>query len=287
MAFQSNPFQRSAMPEVVKNLLIINGLFYLATFFLEKQGIDLSDWLGLHYFQAPKFSPYQLVTYMFMHGGFWHIALNMFALWMFGSVMENEWGPKRFLIYYFVCGVGAALVQNFVIFYELHPAITQINDYIANPGFQQLQDLSNAEALRSFSSPQLAEHFNSFIEKFNSMYDNDHQAAIKLSVDYMSELRADIFNAPLVVGASGAVFGLLLAYGMTFPNNLIFIYGIIPLKAKYLVLLYGGFELYSGIRPNAGDNVAHFAHLGGLLFGLVLILYWRNQSRNRFDSYNQ
>lgn len=285
MAFQSNPFQQRVLPEVVKNLLIINGILFLATLFLAKQGYDLSDILGLHYFQAPKFRTYQLVSYMFMHGGWEHIIFNMFALWMFGSVMENEWGPKRFLIYYFVCGIGAGLIQNLVIFYEIHPAIAMINDYMANPGFQQLQDLTNSEALRSFSSSQLPEHFNSFLEKFNSLYQTDQQAAIKLSVDYMGELRSDIFNAPNVLGASGAIFGLLLAYGMTFPNNLIYIYFLIPLRAKYFVLIYGIIELYSGIRPNPGDNVAHFAHLGGLLFGFALIMYWRNQNKNRFNNY--
>jgi membrane associated rhomboid family serine protease len=285
MAFQSNPFQRSMMPPVVKNLLIINGLAFLATLLLEKQGIDLTDRFGLHYFQAPKFQSFQLVTYMFLHGGWMHIIFNMFALWMFGSVMENEWGPKKFLTYYFVCGIGAALVQNLVIYYEMKPAMTLINDYLANPSFNSLQNLTDANALRSFSSPQLVEHFNTFLEKFNSLYHDNPQSAIKSSVDFMSELRNDIFNAPLVIGASGAIFGLLLAYGMTFPNNLIFIYGIIPLKAKWLVILYGAVELYSGLTPSPTDNVAHFAHLGGLLFGFLLLMYWRGQNRDRFRNY--
>lgn len=285
MSFQSNPFQRSQLPEVVKNLLIINILFFAATWLLEKQGVEFSDLLGLHYFEAPKFKTYQIISYMFMHGNLVHILFNMFALWMFGSAIENEWGPKRFLVYYFVCGIGAAIVQNLVIYYEMGPAITLINDYIASPSLPHLQELTSSDALRSFTSPEMADHFNAFLEKFNTLYDSDQQAALQLSVEFMSELRGDIYNAPLIVGASGAVFGLLLAYGMTFPNNLIFIYGIIPIKAKYLVILYGLLELYSGIRPTQGDNVAHFAHLGGLIFGFFLIIYWRSQNRNRLNGF--
>jgi membrane associated rhomboid family serine protease len=240
MAFQSNPFQRQVLPPVVKNLLIINVIVFLTTLLLEKQGIDLNDMFGLHYFQAPKFRPYQLVSYMFMHGGWTHILFNMFALWMFGSVMENEWGPKRFLTYYFVCGIGAGLVENAAFYYSLKPL---------------LNDLNAA------------------------------QSTLKYSMEYIIEARNNILNAPSAIGASGAVFGILLAYGMTFPNNLIFIYGVLPLKAKYLVILYGAFELYSGISATPGDNVAHFAHLGGLLFGFILIMYWRSQSNNRFNQY--
>ena len=220
-----------------------------------------------------------------MHGSIGHIFFNMFALWMFGTAVENEWGPKRFLTYYFVCGIGAALVQNAVIFYELHPAIAQINDYIANPGFENLQDLINADGLKSFSSGDVSGHLQTLQKKFNPLYAEDHAAGMKYSVEYMHVLLTDIFNAPLVVGASGAVFGLLLAYGMLFPNNMILIYFLFPIKAKYFVILYGLLELYSGIRASSGDNVAHFAHLGGLLFGYGLIMYWRNQNKNRFNNY--
>ena len=241
MAFESNPFQRKIMPEVVKNLLIINVIFFLTTLFLEKQGIDLTDMLGLHYFQAPKFKSWQIVTYMFMHGGWGHIIFNMFALWMFGSAMENEWGPKRFLTYYFVCGIGAAIVQSAAYYYSLQPLLNEV---------------SNAQATNQYS------------------------------MDSIIESRNNLLNAPLAVGASGAVFGLLLAYGMTFPNNIIYVNLFIPVKAKYFVIFYGAIELFSGVAGRAGDNVAHFAHLGGLVFGFLLIMYWRNQNRNRSDNYH-
>ncbi len=272
------------LPEVVKNLLIINGIFFLATIVLERQGIDLADTLGLHYFSSPKFRPYQLITYMFMHGSLGHIFFNMFALWMFGSAIENIWGGKKFLIYYIFCGLGAAITHYAVVYFTLQPGLEFINDYIANPSFDKLQTFINSDTLKSFSSQDMIEHYNAFTAKFNLMVNGDFKGAIELSVDYMQSFRGDFLNAPVVVGASGAVFGLLLAYGMMFPNSLLYVYFAIPIKAKYFVIIYGLIELFSGVANIQGDNVAHFAHLGGLLFGLILILFWRYQRwrRNKF-----
>lgn len=216
----------SVLPTVVKNLLIINVLFFLATIACDMVlRIDLSDYLGLHYMGATDFQPYQLVTYMFMHGNFAHLFFNMFALWMFGNTLENIWGPNRFLLFYFVCGIGAGLVQELV---------------------QYIQYVTTLQG-----------------------YENVRIAANQIIP--MSEY----LNLLTTVGASGAVYGILLAFGMMFPNSTLYIYFAIPIKAKWFVLIYGVIELFSGFTSI--DNVAHFAHLGGMLFGLILILYWKKK----------
>ncbi|MCX6292352.1 MAG: rhomboid family intramembrane serine protease [Bacteroidetes bacterium] len=281
MSYQQYSPTGSRLPEVVKNLLIINGIFFFATILLERQHIDLADILGLHYFGSDKFHPYQLITYMFMHGSFMHIFFNMFALWMFGGAIENIWGPKKFLVYYIFTGLGAAITHYAVVYYTLQPGMAFINDYIAHPTFEKLQLLGSSDIFRNFQSSEIADHYNSFSQKFNELINTDHGSAMKLSVDYMQSFKVDLLNAPVVVGASGAVFGLLLAFGMIFPDTLLYLYFAIPVKAKYFVIGYGLIELFSGVANIPGDNVAHFAHLGGLLFGFILIMYWRNQNRRR------
>ena len=225
MENQFRPQGFSILPLVVKNLLIINAIFYLGTWAADVAWhIDLSDYLGLHYIGASDFRPYQFITYMFMHGNFAHLFFNMFALWMFGNSIENVWGPKRFLIFYFVCGIGAGLTQELV-------------QYI------QLSDI--------------VEHYQ---------YVNLGNRSIPVD---------DYLNMLTTVGASGAVYGILLAFGMMWPNARIYIYFAIPIKAKWVVIIYGLLELFSGF--SSVDNVAHFAHVGGMLFGFLLIMYWRYQ----------
>ena len=228
------PGNFSELPEVVKNLLILNGLFFLATVSLSNLGIDLVKILGLHQFQSPDFRPHQLITHLFMHGNFTHLFFNMFALWMFGKILENVWGSKRFLIYYMITGIGAA---------SIHLLISQY----------QIISISN----------QIPEMVNLAIEgRYNP------------SIPISKKLTQLIITP--TVGASGAVFGLLLAFGMLFPNALLYLYFAIPIKAKYFVIGYGLIELYAGISNNPADNVAHFAHLGGMIFGFFLIKYWKN-----------
>ncbi|MBO7469620.1 MAG: rhomboid family intramembrane serine protease [Bacteroidales bacterium] len=220
---QFRPQGFSILPLVVKNLLIINVIFFLATWAAESVWrINLSQYLGLHYIGASDFRPYQFVTYMFMHGSFAHLFFNMFALWMFGNSIENVWGPKRFLIFYFVCGIGAGLTQELV-------QHIQFSDLIQNYQYVRMGNRS-------------------------------------IPVD-------EYLNMVTTVGASGAVYGILLAFGMMWPNSRIYIYFAIPVKAKWFVIIYGLIELFSGF--SSVDNVAHFAHLGGMIFGLGLILYWR------------
>lgn len=237
------------LPPVVKNLLIINGIFFLGTYVVtERLGIDVFHLLGLHYWTSEGFRPHQIITHMFMHGDLMHIFSNMFALWMFGSVLENVWGGKRFLIYYLVTGLGAAIIHNLTKAIDIYTISQMLDPFsieeVKREGYQALLDGKN------------------YVEP---------------------GLRAlnDAINTP-TVGASGAVFGILLAFGMLFPNTLLYLYFAIPIKAKYFVLGYGALELYLGLRDNPGDNIAHFAHLGGMLFGYLLIKYWNKNNRKSF-----
>ena len=229
-----------SLPTVTKNILLINIILFAATWLFEKQGIDLTNMLGLHYFAAPAFKPYQFVTYMFMHGdgrnfyeSLMHIFFNMYAVFMFGSLLENTWGPKRFLFYYVFTGLGAAAVQLLVYYFQLQPIMKETNELLAQTKDYLLQS-------------QIIEQRNEYL------------------------------NRLVVVGASGSLFGLLIAFGMLFPNAEMMIMFIpIPIKAKYLVAGYGAIELFSGINNSAADNVAHFAHLGGMLFGFILLMIWK------------
>jgi membrane associated rhomboid family serine protease len=218
-------------------------------------GINLTGILGLHYFQTRDFYIYQLVTYMFTHREFFHLFFNMFALFMFGGLIEKTWGPKRFLTYYLVTGIGAGLIQMLVIF-------IQTQHYAASLSFHAVNEVQNA--------------IDGVQDKALQIFSNNG--------DYFSFGMADLnalFNS-VTIGASGAVFGLLLAFGMLFPNlPLYFMFIPIPIKAKYLVIGYGVIEFFFGIANH--DNVAHFAHLGGMLFGILMIFYWNRKRKNRFS----
>ena len=233
-----NSFLDNLTP-VVKNLLAINIIMWLVTLvapgFLMRWGVDVSieDILGMHYWAAEKFNPAQLVTYMFMHGGFYHMFFNMFALFMFGSALESVWGPRKFLLYYLVTGVGAGIVQQLFWTVEFQPIMNAVNATIAQ-------------------TPEAA------------------ATLIPQKVDFL--------NIFITVGASGSVFGLLLAFGWLFPEaRLMMIFIPVPIKARVFVLLYGVAELFLGVANFSGDNIAHFAHLGGMLFGAILILIWRKK----------
>lgn len=221
----------SSIPVVTKNLIIINVLVWLASIVLPKMGIDLVKWLGLHFPGVEDFYLFQFVTYMFMHDthSFAHVFFNMFAVYMFGRVLEQVWGPKRFLIFYMVTGIGAGLVQELTWMYDLRSVIAAPQELINIGGGQILE-------------------------------------------------KPDFYNLFVTVGASGAVFGILLAFGMLFPNVPLYIMFVpIPIKAKYFVIFYGLAELTLGVANFSGDSVAHFAHLGGMLFGFFMIQYWRKK----------
>ncbi len=241
---------RSALnniPPVVKNLIIINVLFYVATYILELKGIRLSSYLGLYFPVSENFRLHQIFTHMFMHGSLMHIFFNMYALYIFGRVLESVWGPKRFLLYYLITGIGAAFLHSFVNFLEYESLINKMSpetiEYVKTEG------------------PALWNEGKNFSDNL----------AGKLNM---------LLNIP-TVGASGAVFGILLAFGMLFPNTqLMLLFPPIPIKAKYFVMGYGAIELYLGFS-HPGSNIAHFAHLGGMLFGFILIKYWQKNS-NKF-----
>lgn len=275
---QFRPGGFSILPPVVKNLLIINGLFFLATWTLgSSYGIDLIEILGLHYFAADKFSPYQFITYMFMHGGLTHIFFNMFALWMFGNALENVWGPKRFLTYYVITGIGAALVHYVVFYFQIAPVLSAIDSFMNTPSNAALQTMFN-KGIISGGNNELNNLISIFTQQYNNIVDTNPDKALQLASEFMIDYREAFLNAPVVVGASGAVFGILLAFGMMFPNSVIYLYFAIPIKAKYFVIIYGALELFSGIY-DTGSNVAHFAHLGGMVFGYFVLMYWKRQRR--------
>ncbi len=276
---QYRPQGFKMLPPVVKNLLIINSIMFLATVALERAiGFDLSDILGLHYFAAQKFSPFQFITYMFMHADLSHIIFNMFALWMFGYVLENVWGPKRFLIYYLVTGVGAALVHYVIFYFEFNPMVEYLNSLINNPSVPNLQVFQNsvAQVISPYSGEIYLQfkEFSSTVQKLS--YNPDNPALIESAKGFVMDFKEYRLNQPNVIGASGAVFGILLAFGMMFPNTLLYIYFLFPIKAKWFVMFYGALELYLGFTQS-NSNVAHFAHLGGMIFGFILIKYWKRK----------
>jgi len=271
---QYSPAGFKFLPPVVKNLLIINALCYLATISLEKAfAIDLVGFMGLHYFKSDLFSPYQFVTYMFFHADFPHILYNMFALWMFGYLLENVWGAKRFLTYYIITGIGAGIVQMIISWWDISSIQQAAIAYSDSPSLDGFIAFVKNHYPRYFES-------EGTVRSFINEWSQNHAvpAFASQSVDYISQLIKLQMDVP-TIGASGAVYGILLAFGMMFPNMLVYIYFLFPIKAKWIVLLYGGIELFSGISNNPSDNVAHFAHLGGMLFGLIMILYWKKKAR--------
>jgi membrane associated rhomboid family serine protease len=265
------------VPTVTKNLIIINAILLFATWVLKQKGIDLTHYLALYYPQSDNFHFYQFITHMFMHGSLTHLFFNMFALWMFGRVLESVWGPRRFLIFYIVTGLGAAALHTFVNYLEISPIV---------------------KAVTAFSNTPSPELFSAFVTKYQGLIKNmgfdlpgildfatswlDKPASTSFepeAVAFMQQLIDVKMNIP-TVGASGAVYGVLLGFGMLFPNTqLMLLFPPIPIKAKYMVIAYGALELILGLSM-PGSNIAHFAHLGGMLFGFFLIKYWNKTTTN-------
>jgi membrane associated rhomboid family serine protease len=262
----------AGLTPVVKNLLIINVLFYIGTWSIGRftnGQIDLTKYLAIYYPASEHFGTWQFVTYMFMHSmtDFSHILFNMFAVWMFGNTLEQVWGPKRFLTFYLVTGIGAAFIHLLVIWFQIGGAKEAIDLFTNSPTPQDFEMIIN-DYFKSSVNPQ---KFNDFVYDWNTAPDNIQYIQNAKTILY--DLYSRSINTP-TVGASGAVFGLLLAFGMLFPNSLIYLYFAIPVKAKYFVIGYGALELYLGFS-NSGGNIAHFAHLGGMIFGFFLIKYWK------------
>lgn len=291
------PGRWQILPPVVKNLIIINSIIVLIQFVLgNKFGIDLSDYFGLHYWKSNYAHFWQYFTHMFLHGSYndvnltiMHLFSNMFALWMFGSILENVWGPKRFITFYVVCGLGAAALHMGVLAYEFNTIEKAFQAYQQNANLDQYNLFLTQRVKPSLGNPlslQLLE-----IQKIWS--NSPSQDMINESISAINQyLHGYTYNPTgqylpgiydeATVGASGAVFGILFAFGYLFPNTLLYLYFLVPIKAKWVVAAYALFELYAGINNSAGDNVAHFAHLGGMLVGFILLKIWNKQNRRDF-----
>lgn len=272
------------LPVVTKNILIINVLLWVLTLFLQQtQQLDLSKYLGLHYFSAPDFKPHQFITYLFMHatvgpgGGieFRHILFNMLGVFIFGQVLEQLWGPKRFLIFYILTGLGAALAQYIIIHFQIGSFIDTIDTLQNKLTIESFTNFVNSAEFQSRITYETSNQYSYFAKNFNEALNTNETRALSLASQFLLDYRSEYLNAFTVIGASGSLFGLLGAFGMLFPNRLLYLYFFIPVKAKWLVIGYGALELFSGITNRAGDNVAHFAHLGGLFVGIIMILIWR------------
>ncbi|MBY0482398.1 MAG: rhomboid family intramembrane serine protease [Chitinophagaceae bacterium] len=273
------PSRFEILPTVVKNLLIINGLFFLAQNTFGGHGSDFSfeNVLALHAWQSSLFRPWQLITHMFLHGDLGHIFGNMLALWMFGSVLENLWGPKRFLTFFIICGLGAALMHLLFLSYEMIPLMKDyaaiLQERAANTGqttelfnfgvkhpnaFNQIPDLVNVLA----NNPTNADASNTLFQYVTGYYETNLNTA--------------------TIGASGAVFGILAAFVYLFPNTYIYLYFLVPVKAKWLGIIYFSYELFFALRNSAGDNIARWAHIGGAIVGLLIVMTWNKKNKKTF-----
>jgi membrane associated rhomboid family serine protease len=232
MAFNNygNSIQKNT--PVVFNLIIINVLVFAAQNMITQ--FNITEWGSLHYYKSSLFKPHQMITHMFMHADLSHILFNMFGLWMFGSVLERFWGPKKFLIFYLICGIGSAIFEQFLMPYDALQSAKNTAEYLANP--QMLQPI---------------------VESFKE------------------------YNYSL--GASGAIMGVLAAFAYLFPNTQLYVMLIpVALKAKYVIPVFVLIDLFGGIYRIKGDNIGHFAHLGGAIIGFLLVLYWNKTNKKTF-----
>lgn len=236
----------ASMPPVTKNLIIINLIVWVAEALFPRFGARIVDAIGLHFISAPHFNPIQFITYLFVHdpGSPMHVLFNMFTLWMFGSLLERIWGSKRYFAFYFICGIGAALVQEWVW------SLTWMDDFATR--------LGQANGIT-------ATHMREMIDAALAGGDSGVASSI-----------ANFKDSMITIGASGAVFGIILGFAFVFPDRPMYIFFIpIPIKAKYMMVGYAVIEFFLGV---SGEGmVAHFAHLGGMLFGLIVLIYWKNK----------
>ena len=249
------------LPQVTKNLLFLNIIVFIATFLLRIQQIDLNEILGSHYLGSPLFQPYQIISHMFAHADFWHLFLNMWLFVMLGGFLEQLWGPKRFFYFFISCGLGAFFLYNIVGAYELYELRQTLASNINVDSVDQI--IKNA-------APN--EHINDLNQYF---FTKKYVPSSEL-IRYVN-----LVNSTML-GASGAVFGVLAAFAILFPNQEFMLFFILPVKAKYLVTLYFVYEVLASLENNPVDNVAHLAHVGGAIAGAGLVLYWRKKDRNNF-----
>ncbi len=252
----------SSIPQVTKNILLLNVMFYVVTEVLELQGINLRGTLGAHYVNSPLFQPYQIVTHFFMHGDFFHIFFNMWLFIMLGGFLERLWGPKRFFIFYIASAMGAFALYNAIGVYQLIELSNIIGSRVNMDEFNLI--IAQSEGL---------DELNSNLTKFFQNVPNLNIEAVR---EYIS-----LSYTPMV-GASGAIFGVMAAFAILFPNTEFMLYFAIPVKAKYLVGAYFLIEVYQAFQNQANDPVAHLAHIGGAIVGVILVLIWRKQDKANF-----
>ncbi len=250
------------IPQVTKNILILNVLFFILKYFFQSKGIDLDALLGAHYINSPLFQPYQVVTHFFMHADIMHIFFNMWLFVMLGGFLERLWGPKRFFIFYIASALGAFALYNFIGFFQIYELKSQLSSVIDIDYVNHI--------LRNSSSSDVINELNGYVRTLQI-----EQSSFQQFEEYIS------LSLTPMIGASGAVFGVMAAFAILFPNTEFMLYFAIPVKAKYLVSAYFVFELYQSFNA-PGDNVAHLAHVGGAIVGAILILIWRKNDKKNF-----
>ncbi len=258
---------------IVRNLLIINVALYFISSFMN---LNLTEYLSLRNIHSEYFMPIQFFTYMFLHGSTWHLLSNMFGLFIFGPLLEQFWGPKRFLIFYLVTGIGAGVLYSGINYFETNSLANTIEHYESQPSPAEFKYILEKKVGIKIGQLNEANQFYYYVDQ------PEDDASINWSIQILHAALIREINTPMI-GASGAIFGILLAFGMLFPNTtLMLLFPPIPIKAKYFVAIYGIFELFSGIQKAPGDNVAHFAHLSGMLVAFILLKIWQKDRKKFF-----
>ncbi|GIV39779.1 MAG: rhomboid family intramembrane serine protease [Thermonema sp.] len=255
------------VPPITLALLASNLLMYFVYHYTPLGNAQL---LELYPFQSSLFRPHQLFSYMFLHANFWHLFGNMFGLYVFGALLEQVLGDKRYLILYLVCGIGAGVAQNGVRYWEYKDLQNDKIAFLSEPTPAQFRAYIEEHVGKE-------EELNPAFVEFMHAYERnpENSSYIATAKQYARSIAQQQSEVP-TVGASGAIFGIIMAFALLFPNlRMMLLIPPIPIKAKYLALLYAGFELYSLIQSNPNDNIAHFAHLSGMIFAYLLIKYWR------------
>lgn len=251
---------------VVRILILLNVLVFVVT------SQPVINQFGLHSFLSDLFQPLQFLTHMFLHSGFSHIFGNMIGLLVFGPMLERMWGGQRFLFFYMFCGLGAALLYLGIDYYEMSRVFEAVQEYRANP---------SPDAFGGFIDGHVSAAYDQLEGFIDAYRDNPGNADYRRqSLSFVDQYWTRQIDGPMV-GASGAIMGVIMAFGLLFPNTeLVLLFPPIPVKAKYLVIAYGAFDVYSIIKQAPSDNVAHFAHLGGMLFAFIIVKYWGSQRKN-------
>lgn len=265
---------------VVKRLLLINVVIFIITALLgaggafNKQPVVI-EWFGMHDILSPAFKPWQPITYMFLHGSFFHLFGNMFGLLIFGPWLEHVWGAKKFLVFYFVVGLGAMALYGTIQFFEMRQLEDAAERFYQEPTASNLNKFVQKHASNIYQKRGYIELREKYAEK------PDNEALEEQALQMVHTVEQRTLNRPMI-GASGAVLGIVMAFSLLFPNTeLMLLFPPIPIKAKYIALIYAAFDIYGIVVDAPSDNVAHYAHIGGLLFGWLMVVIY-NQDRNNF-----